>query len=180
MILWKHHVVYDRKAEEGLPLDHIELTYHDSLILVFIKHVRVVLLIPFSNTVFMSSCCVLVVKLQVFHAVVWGSNPGDDYFILLGRILRATIAQFRCPRSGTTLKPPKSVVYALRTNLLVVTHTNLQFFYSSCSNVQIFHSFENRFRHFVYRKLHVIYIFCVSSSLTAGGGFPAPSISDFL
>ena len=62
----------------------------------------------------------------------------------------------------------------VRTNLLVVTHTNLQFFYSSCSNVHIFHSLENRFRHFVYRKLHVIYIFCVSSSLTAGGRFPGP------
>ena len=93
----------------------------------------------------------------------------------LGRILRAIIVQFRCPRSGTTLKPPKSIVfYALRTNLLVVTRTNLQFFYSSCSNVQIFHSFEIRFRHFVYRKLHVIYIFCVSCSLTAGGRFPGP------
>ena len=63
---------------------------------------------------------------------------------------------------------------------IVVTSTIPQFFDSSCLNVQIFHSFEMRFRHFVYSQLHVISIFCVSSSLTAGGGFPAPSIYDFL
>ena len=25
------------------------------------------------------------VKVQAFHAVVWGSNPGDDYFIILSQ-----------------------------------------------------------------------------------------------
>ena len=56
-----------------------------SLILIFIKHVQVVVLTPFSNTISTFLCCVLVVKVQVFHAVVWGSNPGDDYFILLSQ-----------------------------------------------------------------------------------------------
>ena len=59
-------------------------------------------------------------------------NSFENERIVIGRILRAIITQFRCPWSGTTLKPPKSTVfYALRTNLLVVTRTNLQLFYSS-------------------------------------------------
>ena len=74
---------------------------------------------------------------------------------------------FRCPWSGTTLKPHKSIVfYALRKNLLVVTRTNLQFFHISCLKVQTFHSFEIRFRHFVF-KTSCYFIFCISSSLLA-------------
>ena len=52
-----------------------------SLVPIFIKHVK----IPFSNTVSSFLCCVLVVKVQAFHAIVWGSNPSDDYFTLLSQ-----------------------------------------------------------------------------------------------
>ena len=31
------------------------------------------------------TCCVVVVKVNVFHAAVWGSNTGDVYFILLSQ-----------------------------------------------------------------------------------------------
>ena len=56
-----------------------------SFILIFIKHVQIVPEISFSNTFFSFLCCVLLVKVQVFHAVVWGSNPRDDYFIFLSQ-----------------------------------------------------------------------------------------------
>ena len=94
---------------------------------------------------------------------------------ILGRILRAIIVQFRCPRSVTTLKPPKSIVfYVLRTNLLVVTRTNLQFCYSSSSNVQIFHSFEIRFRHFVLQNFMLFTYFVLVLVSQQGGRFPGP------
>ena len=62
----------------------MELTYHD-IINSYIYKTRSSSSV---NNVFKHSFFILVLcpgKVQVFHAVVLGSNPGDDHFILLSQ-----------------------------------------------------------------------------------------------
>jgi hypothetical protein len=80
----------------------------------------------------------------------------------IGRIPWPLFVQFCCPPSGTTLNLHESIDFCtLSTNSLVVTCTNL---YDQTS------TFFIKISAILFRKLHVIYSYCTSSSLLAGGG----------
>ena len=79
--------------------------------------------------------------------------------VRIGRNLCPIFVQFRCPRSPTTFSPYDSMdFYVLNSNFNVVTSKNLQFFCNLRSKIDLFPW-----------KLHVIYNYCTSPSLLAGG-----------
>ena len=83
--------------------------------------------------------------------------------LVLGRIPWPLFVQFCCPPSGTTLNLHESIDFCtLSTNSLVQT-CSFFVFYDQTS------TFFIKISAILFRKLHVIYSYCTSSSLLAGG-----------
>jgi hypothetical protein len=84
----------------------------------------------------------------------------------IGRIPWPLLVQFCCPPSGTTLNLHESIDFCtLSTNSLLSLAQTCSFFvfYDQTS------TFFIKISAILFRKLHVIYSYCTSSSLLAGG-----------